>query len=97
MLRSIGSVTQLRFGSEYSDPHLKLDPANNSSWASHTKAILWATWGNPKSWAHLATRPFPNSGVFGRLLQDMFDTLDLVPILGHTLVEAGHVPHLPPT
>ena len=36
-----------------------LDPANNSSWAWHTVAAMLAIWDYPKSWAHLATLPFP--------------------------------------
>ena len=58
-LRSIDIMTQLFFGGTYFDAQHILDPANNSSWAWHTVAAMLAIWDYPKSWAHLATLPFP--------------------------------------
>ena len=37
----------------------------------------------------------PNTGGVGRRPKDMLDTYDLIPILWHTSVQVGHVPHLP--
>ena len=37
----------------------------------------------------------PNIGGVGRRPKDMLDQYDLIPILWHTLVRVGHVPHLP--
>ena len=59
MLRSIDSMTQVCNGGTYFGAQHILDPANNSSWARHTVAAMLATWDYPKSWAHLATLPFP--------------------------------------
>ena len=43
------------FGAQYT-----WKAANNCCLAGHTKVILWATWVNPKSSAHLATPPISN-------------------------------------
>ena len=37
----------------------------------------------------------PNTGGVGRRPKDILDTYDLIPILWHTPVQVGHVPHLP--
>ena len=37
----------------------------------------------------------PETGGVGRRPKDMLDTYDLIPILWHTPVQVGHVPHLP--
>ena len=37
----------------------------------------------------------PNIGGVGRRPKDMLDQHDLIPILWHTPVQVGHVPHLP--
>ena len=37
----------------------------------------------------------PKTGGVGRRPKDMLDTYDLIPILWHTPVQVGHVPHLP--
>ena len=37
----------------------------------------------------------PKTEGVGRRQKDMLDTYDLVPILWHTLVQVGQVPHLP--
>ena len=74
MLRSIDIMTEVCYEGTYFGAQHILNPANNSSWVGHTKAILWAIWGNPKSWAHLATPPFPNPGGFGRRPKGMLDT-----------------------
>ena len=52
-------MTQVSNGGTYFGAHHILDPANNSSWAWHTVAVMLAFWDYPKSWAHLATLPFP--------------------------------------
>ena len=59
MLRSIDIMTQVCYEGTYFGAQHILDPANNSSWAGHTVAAMLAIWDYPKSWAHLATLPFP--------------------------------------
>ena len=94
-LRSIDIMTQVCYeGTHFGAKHI-LDPANNSPWAWHTVAAMLAIWDDPKSWAHLATLPFPKPEGFGRRPKDMLDAYDLIPILWHTPVQVGHVPHLP--
>ena len=39
----------------------------------------------------------PKTGGVGRRPKDMLDTYDLIPILWHTLVQVGHLSHLPQT
>ena len=56
---------------------------------------MLAIWDDPKSWAHLATLPFRILEGFGRRPKDILDAYDLIPILWHTAVQVGHVPHLP--
>ena len=58
-LRSIDIMTQVCYEGAYFDAQHMLDPANDSSWAWHTVAAMSAIWDYPKSWAHLATLPFP--------------------------------------
>ena len=58
-LRSIDIMSQLCFEGTYFVAEHVLDPANNSSWAWHTVAAMLAIRDYPKSWAHLATLPFP--------------------------------------
>ena len=94
-LRPIDIMTQACYEGTYFGAQHILDPANNSSWAWHTVAAMLAIWDNPKSWAHLATLPFPQPEEFGRRPKDMLDAYDLIPILWHTPVQVGHVPHLP--
>ena len=81
-------------GTYFGAQHI-LDPANNSSLAWHTVAAMLAIRDYPKSWAHLATLPFPKPEELGDAQKDMLDTDDLIPILWHTPVQVGHVPHLP--
>ena len=64
-LRSIDIMTQVCFGGTYFGAQHILDPANNSSWAWHTVAAILAVWDYPKSWAHLATLPFPKPEELG--------------------------------
>ena len=59
-LCSINIMAQVCFWRTWFGTQHILDPANHSSWAWHTKAILWAIPANSKSWAHLAALPFPN-------------------------------------
>ena len=59
MLRSIDIMTEVCYGGTYFSAQHILDPADNSSWAWHTVAAMLAIWDYPKSWAHLATLPFP--------------------------------------
>ena len=94
-LRSICIMTQVCDGGTYFCAQHILDPANNSPWAWHTVAAMLAIWDDPKSWAHLATLPFPKPEGFRRRPKDMLDAYDLIPILWHTPVQFGHVPHLP--
>ena len=61
MLRSIDIMTQVCYEGTYFGAQHILHPANNSSWAWHTVAAMLAIWDYPKSWAHLATLPFPIS------------------------------------
>ena len=61
MLRSTDIMTKVCCEGIYFGAQHILNPANNSFWAGHTKAILWAIWANPKSWAYLVGPPFPNS------------------------------------
>ena len=58
-LRPIDIMTQVCYGGTYFGAQHILDPVNNSSWAWHTVAAMLAIWDYPKSWAHLATLPFP--------------------------------------
>ena len=51
-------LTSCYEGTYFGAQHI-LDPANNSSWAWHTVAAMLAIWDYSKSWAHLATLPFP--------------------------------------
>ena len=58
-LRSIDIMTQVCYeGTHFGAQHI-MNPANNSSCAWHTVAAMLAIWDYPKSWAHLATLPFP--------------------------------------
>ena len=64
-LRPIDIMTQvLDEGTYFSAQHI-FHPANNSSWAWHTVAAKLAIWDHPKSWAHLATLPFPKPEELG--------------------------------
>ena len=93
MLRSTDIMTQVCLVNSYVGAQHIWNPADNSSWALHTKAILLPIPANPQSWTHLATRPFSNPGGFGLHPKDILDR-NLVPILGHTPVQVGHVPYL---
>ena len=64
-LRSINIMTQVCYEGTYFGAQHILDPANNSSWAWHTVAAMLAIWDYPKSWAHLATLPFPKPEELG--------------------------------
>ena len=64
-LRSIDIMTQVCYEGTYFRAQHILDPANNSSWAGHTVAAMLAIWDYPKSWAHLATLPFPKPEELG--------------------------------
>ena len=55
-------------GTYFSAQHI-LDPAKNSSWAWRTVAAMLAIWDRPKSWAHLATLPFPKPEELGVALK----------------------------
>ena len=94
-LRSVDIITQVCYKGTYFGAQHILDPANNSCWAWHTVAAMLAIWDDPKSWAHLATLPFPKPEGFGGRPKDMLDAYDLIPILWHTPVQVGHVPYLP--
>ena len=58
-------MTQLCYEGTYFAAQHILDSANNSSGAWHTVAAMLATWDYPKSWAHLATLPFPKPEEWG--------------------------------
>ena len=60
-------MTQVCYGGTHFGAQHILDPANNSPWAWHTVAAMLAIWDDPKSWAHLATLPFPKPEGFGRV------------------------------
>ena len=64
-LRSIDIMTQVCYEGTYFVAQHILDPANNSPWAWHTVASMSAIWDYPKSWAHLATLPFPKPEELG--------------------------------
>ena len=64
-LRSIDIMTQVCYEGTYFGAQHIFDPANNSSWAWHTVAATLAIWDYPKSWAHLATLPFPKPEELG--------------------------------
>ena len=64
-LRSIDIMTQVCYEGTYFGAQHILDPANNSSWIWHTVAAMLAIWDYPKSWAHLATLPFPKPEELG--------------------------------
>ena len=64
-LRSIDIMTQVCYEGTYFGAQHILHPANKSSWAWHTLAAMLAIWDYPKSWAHLATLPFPKLGELG--------------------------------
>ena len=76
-LRAIDFMTQLCPKGTYFSAQHTLVPINNSILAWHSKAIMWAIWVNPQSWAHSATLQFPNPGGFGRRLKGMLDTFGL--------------------
>ena len=65
MLRPIDIMTQVCFGGTYFGAQHILDLASNSSWAWRIVAAMLATWDHPKSWAHLATLPFPKPEELG--------------------------------
>ena len=88
-------MTQVCYEGKYFGAQHILNPANNSPWAWHTVAAVLAIWDDPRSSAHLATLPFPKPEGFGRRPKDMLHAYDLIPILWHTPVQVGHVPHLP--
>ena len=94
-LRPMDIMSQVCFEGTYFGAQHISDPADNSPWAWHTVAAMLALWDYPKSWAHLATLPFPKPEGIGRRPKDMLDAYDLIPILWHTPVQVGHVPHLP--
>ena len=58
-------MTQVCYEGTYFSAQLILYPANNFSWTWHTVAALLAIWDYPKSWAHLATLPFPKPQELG--------------------------------
>ena len=63
--RSIDTMTQVcSEGTYFGAQHIS-DPADNSSWAWHTVAAMLAIRECPKSWAHLATLPFPKPEELG--------------------------------
>ena len=64
-LRPIDIMTQVCYGGTHFGAQHILDPANNSSWAWHTVAAMLAIWDYPKSWARLATLPFPKPEELG--------------------------------
>ena len=64
-LRPIDIMTQVCYEGTYFGAQNILDPANNSSWAWRTVAAMLAIWDYPKSWAHLATLPFPKPEELG--------------------------------
>ena len=64
-LRPIDIMTQVCCEGTYFGAQHILDPANNSSWAWRTVAAMLAIWDDPKSWAHLATLPFPKPEELG--------------------------------
>ena len=64
-LRSIDILTGVCYEDTYFGAQHILDPANKSSWAWHTVAAMLAIWDYPKSWAHLATLPFPKQEELG--------------------------------
>ena len=64
-LRSIDIMTVVCYEGTYFDGQHIFDPANNSPWARHTVAAMLAIWDYPKSWAHLATLPFPKPEELG--------------------------------
>ena len=51
--------------------------------------------GPSKIMSSLGDPAIPETGGGGRRPKDMLDTYDLIPILWHTPVQVGHVPHLP--
>ena len=94
-LRSIDIMTQVCFGGTYFSAQHILDPANNSTWAWHTLAAMFGDLGPSQIMGSLGDPAIPETGGVGRRPKDMLDTYDLTPILWHTLVQVGHVPHLP--
>ena len=58
-------MTQVCNGGTYFGAQHILNPANHSPWAWHTVAAMLAIWDYPKSWAHLATLPFPKPEELG--------------------------------
>ena len=58
-LRPIDIMTKVcNEGAYFGAQHI-LDPRNNSTWVWHTMAAMLAISDYPKSWAPLATLPFP--------------------------------------
>ena len=96
MLGSIDIITWVYCEGQIPSGGHVLNPANNTYWAWHTKAISLAICANRKSSAHLATPPFPNPGVFVRRPKDMLGTWVLSSNLQQPLVKVEHVPYLPP-
>ena len=94
-VRSIDIMTQVCYESTHFGAQHILDPANNSSWAWHTVAAMLAILGLSQIMGSLGDPAIPKTGGVGRRPKDMLDTYDLIPILWHTPVQVGHVPHLP--
>ena len=81
-------------GTYFGAQHI-LDLANNSSWAWHTVAAMLAILGLSQIMGSLGDPAISKTGGVGRRSKDMLDTYDLIPILWHTPVQVGLVPHLP--
>ena len=64
-LRPIDIMTQVCDEDTYFGAQHILDPGYNSPWARHTVAAMLAILDYPKSWAHLATLPFPKQEELG--------------------------------
>ena len=58
-------MNQVCLEGTYLDAQHILNPANNCLWAWRTVAAMLAIWDHPKSWAHLATLPFPKQEELG--------------------------------
>ena len=58
-------MTEVCYEGTYFGAQHILNPANRSSWAWHTVTAMLAVWDYPKSWAHLATLPFPKPEELG--------------------------------
>ena len=94
-LRSIDIMTQVCHGGTYFCAQHILDPARKLFLGLAYRGRHVGDLGLSQIMGSLGDPAIPNTGGVGRRPKDMLDTYDLIPILWHTPIHVGHVPHLP--